>query len=614
MSQTNFTSTPIRKKLRFRGDSNPLSYPDPRLEDLLDEVDGKSAKNGDISGAKGPGGKSTEQASLYDFLKVELTRGYMLEHDEERYSARRQKIYAFMKIPREVESFIYYGVLQCADSFLYIHTFLPVRYILALWAIIYRPIASCFGLRRRKRRLLAPAEVCDLLKGSIWLICTMLMLSFVDTSRMYHIIKSQSIIKLYIFYNMLEVGDRLLSAFGQDAIDALFWTATEPKTSRRQHLGIIPHFCFALIYVIVHSGLIMFQATTLNVAINSSNKGLLTIMLSNNFVELKGSVFKKFDKNNLFQLTCSDVRERFHLSMLLLIVVIQTMKEFNWEGEQFLLMLPDCAYVFIVEFFIDALKHAFICRFNELPVEVYKEYTLSLAYDMTQTRQKHAFSDHSDLVARRMGFIPFPLSVVLIKAVYNALTFESWASVILFVLGYLVLVQLRVLNMIVALGKACDLMRKHQEEKNVPATPQVPKGRNVTDTATSPVHNFPLQRSKTIDGVPEKKSSPGVEKMQEDSNLGATALFSNSDVDLEGVCLNENLLNDSDEVFQDDFSMTRSVPDLQKRGIGRREDDESSEEAVTTRTHKRSESEPSIQSVLQGTSLSPNGTSNGERT
>ena len=45
----------------------------------------------------------------------------------------------------------------------------------------------------------------------------------------------------------------------------------------------------------------MYKATTLNVAINSSNKALLTIMMSNNFVELKGSVFKKFDKNNLFQ-------------------------------------------------------------------------------------------------------------------------------------------------------------------------------------------------------------------------------------------------------------------------------------------------------------------------
>ncbi|KAH8236229.1 hypothetical protein KR032_001851 [Drosophila birchii] len=151
----------------------------------------------------------------------------------------------------------------------------------------------------------------------------------VDTNRVYHIIKSQSVIKLYIFYNMLEVGDRLPSAFGQDTIDSLFWTATESKHSKREHFGVLTHVIFTLIYVFLYSGLIMFQATCLNVAVNSNNKGLLTIMISNNFVELKGSVFKKFDKNNLFQLTCSDVRERFHLSVLLFIVLIQTMKEFD---------------------------------------------------------------------------------------------------------------------------------------------------------------------------------------------------------------------------------------------------------------------------------------------
>ncbi|XP_008486903.2 transmembrane anterior posterior transformation protein 1 homolog [Diaphorina citri] len=57
----------------------------------------------------------------------------------------------------------------------------------------------------------------------------------------------------------------------------------------------------AVIYVFLHGVLVLLQATTLNVAINSNNKALLTIMLSNNFVELKGSVFKKFDKSNLFQ-------------------------------------------------------------------------------------------------------------------------------------------------------------------------------------------------------------------------------------------------------------------------------------------------------------------------
>lgn len=74
---------------------------------------------------------------------------------------------------------------------------------------------------------------------------------YIDTNMMYHLVKSQSVMKLYIFYNMLEVGDRLFSAFGQDTIDALFWTATEPRDRRREHLGVIPHLLFAMIYVCI---------------------------------------------------------------------------------------------------------------------------------------------------------------------------------------------------------------------------------------------------------------------------------------------------------------------------------------------------------------------------
>ncbi|XP_061393904.1 protein TAPT1 homolog [Musca vetustissima] len=610
-----------------------------------------------------------EYPSFMDFFKLEMTRGYLLEHDEERYTARRKKIYSFMRIPRDLERFMVYGIMQCADSFLYIHTFLPVRFTLAVWGMLTRPIASCLGLRRRKQRLLTPAEICDLLKGSIWIVVTLLMLS-VDTNRVYHIIKSQSIIKLYLFYNMLEVGDRLLSAFGQDTIDALFWTATEPKNSKREHFGLITHILFALIYVVLHSFLIMFQATTLNVAVNSNNKGLLTIMISNNFVELKGSVFKKFDKNNLFQLTCSDVRERFHLSVLLFIVMIQTMKEFDWSITQFCVMLPDCFSVLITEILIDWIKHAFITRFNELPECIYREYTTSLAYDMTQTRQKHAFSDHSDLVARRMGFIPFPLAVVLIKAIYSAVSFNNLAAWILFSLAYLFALGMRIALTICALGKACKLMKEHQDEKCNTSTPSsmtnVPPvgtgtakpgsaslvgssvlassspilNRHRTDVATSPTHpssfNFPLQRSITTDlsstmssatSTPKQNTtaittSPTTSKgailnithndieldVKSSLELGATALFSNSDVDLDDVCLNEHVLDTNTSSTTTGFveeALARSEPDLQQSSSVNTTPTSSNPTAKVTntqqirrRTHKRSESEPSMQSIV----------------
>jgi hypothetical protein len=47
------------------------------------------------------------------------------------------------------------------------------------------------------------------------------------------------------------VGDRLFSVFGQDIVDALYWTATETKGRKREHFGVIPHLLMAIIYVCI---------------------------------------------------------------------------------------------------------------------------------------------------------------------------------------------------------------------------------------------------------------------------------------------------------------------------------------------------------------------------
>jgi len=109
------------------------------------------------------------------------------------------------------------------------------------------------------------------------------------------------VIKLYIFYNILEVADKLFSSFGQDILDALMWTASERNERKRRIFSTLLHLAIAIVYATVHAVLVLLQATTLNVAFNSHNQSLLTIMMSNNFVELKGAVFKKFAKPNLFQ-------------------------------------------------------------------------------------------------------------------------------------------------------------------------------------------------------------------------------------------------------------------------------------------------------------------------
>lgn len=360
-----------------------------------------------------------------------------------------------------------YGVMQCMDAFLYVHTFLPVRCLLAVFAIFWRSIAKCLGRRRSDQPILAATELYDLLKGIIWIVAIGCMQT-VDINRIYHIVKSQSVIKLYIFYNMLDIGNRLLSAFGQDTIDALLIVADTTKRQRYVRLcwSVSGYMAFALAYVLLHSVVILLQATVLNVAINSNTNGLLGIMRSNNFVELKGSVFKIQDKNNLFQLSCNDVRERVHLTVLLFVVIVQTLKEFNWSQEQLYAMLPDYFGILLVEMITDWIKHIFIIRFNTLSVDTYKDYRVSLAYDLCEARKNNAaISDHSDLVARRIGFVSFPLSVVVIKVIFTAVHIDDLAAVFMVGIGVLTLFLVRVLNTIVALGMACRFVEQYERKR-----------------------------------------------------------------------------------------------------------------------------------------------------
>ncbi|XP_070959886.1 transmembrane anterior posterior transformation protein 1 homolog isoform X2 [Oncorhynchus clarkii lewisi] len=367
------------------------------------------------------------------------------------------------------EKLMIFGFFLCLDAFLYVFTLLPLRVLLALLHLFTLP---CCGLRANVcpycnrssgSLLLQPAQVCDILKGLIMVLCYSMM-HYVDYSMMYHLIRGQSVIKLYIIYNMLEVADRLFSSFGQDILDALYWTATEPKERKRDSIGVIPHFIMAVFYVFLHAILIMVQASTLNVAFNSHNKSLLTIMMSNNFVEIKGSVFKKFEKNNLFQMSNSDIKERFTNYVLLLIVCLRNMEQFSWNPDHLWVLLPDVFMVIASEIAVDIIKHAFITKFNEITADVYSEYRASLAFDLVSSRQKNACTDYSDSVARRMGFIPLPLAVLLIRVVMSSVNVQGALSYSCLLLFYLGMVTLKVLNSIVLLGKSCVYVKRANME------------------------------------------------------------------------------------------------------------------------------------------------------
>lgn len=446
---------------------------------------GFNDKNGNSKGRK----RNLSDLSLVRFITTELTRGYFLEHNEAKYTERRERVYTCLRIPKELEKLMTFGFFLCLDAFLYVFTLLPLRVLLALLRLLTLP---CCGLGGS--RLLQPAQVCDVLKGFIMVLCYSMM-SYVDYSMMYHLIRGQSVIKLYIIYNMLEVADRLFSSFGQDILDALYWTATEPKEKKRAHIGVIPHFLMAVLYVFLHAILIMVQATTLNVAFNSHNKSLLTIMMSNNFVEIKGSVFKKFEKNNLFQMSNSDIKERFTNYILLLIVCLRNMEQFSWNPDHLWVLFPDVVMVIASEVAVDVVKHAFITKFNDISADVYGEYRASLAFDLVSSRQKNAYTDYSDSVSRRMGFIPLPLALLLIRVVTSSVKIQGSLSFMCVLLFYLGMITLKVLNSIVLLGTSCVFVKEaNMEEKLFDPPPSAVSSRvNSRAHRTKHVHTAPQQ-------------------------------------------------------------------------------------------------------------------------
>lgn len=176
-------------------------------------------------------------------------------------------------------------------------------------------------------------------------------------------------------------------------------------------------FVLALIYNLVHATSLFYQVITLNVAVNSYSNALLTLLMSNQFVEIKSTVFRKIEKENLFQLTCADVVERFQLWLMLTIIAFRNIietgglslslggsskagsgtdsplsplfrssssilpKSFTvlpeWTGQ----VMGPFVLVLGSEMLVDWIKHAYITKFNNTKPAIYGRFLDILAKD-----------------------------------------------------------------------------------------------------------------------------------------------------------------------------------------------------------------------------------------
>ena len=122
------------------------------------------------------------------------------DRDDMRVRAdRRERIANFLAVPLEVEKITLFGALLCLDGFLYNFTVLPLRALFATYRLIMSSL-------RHQPTITPPSHIHSILRLLLVIIPTGVLLVGTDASKMYHTVRGQDTIKLYVIFNALEVG------------------------------------------------------------------------------------------------------------------------------------------------------------------------------------------------------------------------------------------------------------------------------------------------------------------------------------------------------------------------------------------------------------------------
>ncbi|KAG5380552.1 hypothetical protein IGI04_028394 [Brassica rapa subsp. trilocularis] len=224
-----------------------------------------------------------------------------------------------------------------------------------------------------------------------------------------------------------------------------FWGAFKNRQFRRPSSSELSDLaCF----LVLASGTILLgrtaQAITLSTCIVAHNNALLALLVSNNFAEIKSSVFKRFSKDNIHGLVYADAIERFHISAFLVSVLAQNILEAEgpWLGN----FIYNATMVFFCEMMIDIIKHSFLAKFNGIRPIAYSEFLQALCEQTLNIRPEDRKTN--------LTFVPIAPACVVIRVltpVYAAhlpcspLPWRVMWMVFLFVITCIMLTSLKVL-------------------------------------------------------------------------------------------------------------------------------------------------------------------------
>ncbi|KAK8667913.1 hypothetical protein V6N13_105390 [Hibiscus sabdariffa] len=311
----------------------------------------------------------------------------------------RERVYdTIFRLPWRCEVLIDVGFFVCFDSFLSLLTIMPTRILIKIWRF----------LTTRQFKRLSAAELCDF-GCFVILACGIILLGQTDISLIYHMIRGQGTIKLYVVYNVLEIFDKLCQNFGGDVFQTLFYSAEGLANCSQENMRFwIRRFVSDQALAVVFSNILIFkqsQAITLSTCIVAHNNELFVLLVSNNFAEIKSSVFKRFSKDNIHNLAYADSIERFHISAFLISVLAQNILEAQspWFDSFFF----NAFVVFFCEMLIDIIKHSFLAKFNGIKPIEYSEFLEDLC--------KQTLNIQTEDSKKNLTFVPLAPACVVIR-------------------------------------------------------------------------------------------------------------------------------------------------------------------------------------------------------
>lgn len=375
---------------------------------------------------------------------------------------------AMVRIPLYLEKFIAFGLLVCLNSFLTLFTLVPLKIAIVTFTAFadYMRSATRDGAILTRKLFYIKRDMITLLL----IICSVAILAspVLEVSRLYHDIRGQAHIKLYVMFGVLEVTDKLLSSTTQEIFTVLVGLSVT-DTSSRNVAQLVLFSTLALVFFVCHAYALIYQSVSLHVAANSYSNALLALLLSNQFAELKSAVFKKFEREGLFQVAMSDLTERFQLSVMLFVIALRNLSQLSstqlelvpdsWKSwnKWFGAIFGPSVVVLGSEIFVDWIKHCYINKFNLMRPRVYDNFLYVLSSDFMEvfSLRSNVFSlrEASDYVilTKRIGLPIISLTICFLRMSLRDLSsiFLPSTILILSILSSLVLVALSFVALLV---------------------------------------------------------------------------------------------------------------------------------------------------------------------